>query len=83
MTRILILESETPEVLSEYGNSLATAYGEALQRIDADIGFRVASPYSGEFGSSRRELSAPLRDTELRNWLSQIADRQRLQRKAG
>ncbi len=51
MTRILILESETPEVLAEYGNSLAIAYGEALQQIDADIGFRVASPYRGKFGS--------------------------------
>lgn len=43
--RILIVESETPEVLKKSGRSHATAYGEELQRVSSEVCYIITAPY--------------------------------------
>ncbi len=45
MSRILIVESEIPDVIDAAGNSLAIAFGETLRALDAGIEIEFADPY--------------------------------------
>ncbi len=45
MTRLLIVESETPDVVDEAGNSLAIALGETLRSLDPAVEIEFADPY--------------------------------------
>ncbi len=45
MTRLLIVESETPDVVDEAGNSLAIALGETLRGLDPAVEIEFADPY--------------------------------------
>ena len=45
MSRILIVESETPDVIDAAGNSLAIGFGETLRGLDPQIEIEFADPY--------------------------------------
>ena len=52
---ILIIESESPELLASTGQSHAQEYGEELQRIDSSINILISAPNERKFSGS--ELS--------------------------
>lgn len=45
MSRILIVESETPDVIDAAGSSLAIAFGETLRGLDPEVEIEFADPY--------------------------------------
>ncbi len=47
--KILIVESETPELLQHTGNSLAHSYGEELKTLDSDVQVAISEPYRNGF----------------------------------
>ncbi|MEM1437015.1 MAG: type 1 glutamine amidotransferase [Pseudomonadota bacterium] len=53
MTRVLIVESETPDVSARFGRRLAVEYGRALRQIDPAIEFEVENPYVDPLDAAR------------------------------
>ncbi len=56
MSRILIVESEPPDVIDAAGNSLAIAIGETLRGLDPEIDFEFADPYLKPLNVHRLEV---------------------------